>query len=491
LSIRTLSRDFVFYGLLDFSQRSLSILLVPIYTRVLTQSSYGNLDLILTVCSVLTVIVDLQFVSGFTRLYLDNVRTGLGPTFVGTAMLTRIGIGAIAVALFLGLGFGGFLELKFMPSFLAYRWIWTLAAITVPITFAFDILLVQAQMLRRKRQFFAGAFGNTFLLTVLSLVFTVFVPLGIFGVVLAQFLGKVIATALLFGGLWADVTFDFHGPILKELIGYSLPLVPGRWVGHADTYMSRFFVYASLGAAENAVLAITTKMAVVLGLFCVAFRTAWQPLAMSYIGNEGSDTFYVRSLRLLTAGGILSMYALTILSKPALVILAPGSYGAAELYVPFFLIGVLISEIDVNLQLGNQIAKKTGWISASSAAAIVMNIAVLAELTPRLGIYAACLGTLLSCVTRVTVTYFSAQRNCRIPYDKRSLAVLAAACGMLAVLSLGRSFDLLNYGPFLVAVITFGAGMTWLATGASERLLLKRSLSELRARLPLRRSEFS
>src|SRR5581483_5327278 len=203
----------------------------------------------------------------------------------------------------------------FLPSFLAHRAAWTLGAVAVPASFAFDLLLVQAQMLRWKKWFFAGALGNTLLLTVFSIVFTVVIPLGITGVLLGQLLGKVIAAGVLLFGLRREVSFQIVRGLLREITQYTLPLVPGRWVSHSSAYVSRFFIYAGMGASENAILAITTKLAAVLGFFCVAFRNAWQPLAMSYIGDEKGEQFYVRSLRVFIAGGVFSIFFLTALCK--------------------------------------------------------------------------------------------------------------------------------------------------------------------------------
>ena len=473
MSIKLLSRDFAFYGLLDFLRRSVGILLVPIYTRVLTQSTYGDLDLLLTVCSALTVLIDLQFVAGFSRLYLEQRGTGEGPRFVGTAVLTRVALGAMLAALFLALGFAGLLETKFIPSFLGNSTAWTLVALGIPVTFAYDILLVQAQMLRWKGWFFAGAFGNTLLSTVLCIIFTVCVPLGIVGVVLGQLLGTCAATCVLFAGLRREISLHYHSQLLRELTRYTWPLVPGWWLGFSSAYVSRFFIYAGRGADENAILSITTKLAAVLGLFSVAFRTAWQPLAMSYIGDESGERFYIRSLRVFMAGGIFSVFCLTVLSKPILAILVPRSYGVVEYYVPLFLIASIVGDLDGNFQLGNQISKKTHWMSIASAAAFTINLLILIMLTSRIGIYAAGIGLLLAFVVKVLITYFSAQQNYRIQYDKRSLSIFCFGCASLLILSVGRSAALISDTVFFSSAVLLGLSLPWITLAASERRLVR------------------
>ena len=479
MSIRVLSRDFAFYGVLDVIQRSLGILLVPIYTRVLTQSSYGNLDLILTSCSALTVLIDLQFLAGFSRLYLENRRSGNGPRFVGTTFITRVGLGALLVLLFLTLGHLGLLEWSFIPSFNANRTAWTIALLSIPVTFGFDILLMQAQMLRFKKWFVIGAVGNTLISTSLCVGLTLFLRMGVVGVVAGQLIGLSVATLLLFIGLRREIAFDYHRRLLREVATYALPLVPGRWMGHATAYASRFFIYAALGASENAILAITSKLTAAVGLFCVAFRTAWQPLAMAYIGQEEGERFFVRSLRIFMAGGIFSVCAFTLLLKPILAILAPASYHVAEYYAPSFFIATIVGELDVSLQLGNQIAKRTYWISLASGCAFAINLLILATLTTRFGIHAAGIGLLLSLAVKATITYFSSQRSHPIGYDKRSILLFAASCVALLMLAVGRSMEIVGSGAFYGGTAMIGMFVPFLMVDHTERNLIRVALWNL------------
>lgn len=483
MSIKSLTRDFAFYGLLDLLQRSLAIAMVPVYTRILSQASYGDLDLIFTIISALTVLIDLQLVAGFSRFYLQHHKEGRGPEFVGTSLLARALLGGAIAASVLALGFSGLLEGRYIPSFESNSTAWTLMLLGIPVSLTYEILLLQTQMLRQKKCFFFGAVGNTLLSTLLCIVFTVFAHLGIVGVVLGQFLGKVLATSFLFIGLWREISFRYSCRVFAELMRYTAPLVPGWWLGFSSAYISRFFVYGAQGAAENAILAITTKLASVLGLFIVAFRTAWQPLAMSLIGKDDGEKFYIGSLRLFMAAGILSIFGLTFFAKPLLALLAPDSYRGAAMYVPYFLVGSIIGELEVNLQLGNQISKKTHWMSIGSIIAFMLNLAILTILTVRCGIYAAAMGLLFSFILKVSITYLSAQRNYRIPYDKRAFYLFCTSCFALLALSAGRSMDIIHELAFLGGTAIVGVILPWMTLTRTERDYIKMSVGRYRNQL--------
>src|SRR5688572_21934174 len=108
--VRRLATDVAFYGVLDVLQRAVSVLLVPVYTRVLAQQDFGNLDLIFTVCGLLQVLVDLQQAQGFLRLYPEEQRLGTERVFAGSNLVVRLVLGVVVAAAFLALGAGGYVE---------------------------------------------------------------------------------------------------------------------------------------------------------------------------------------------------------------------------------------------------------------------------------------------------------------------------------------------------------------------------------------------
>ena len=476
MSMKRLIQDVGFYGLLDIMQRSVGVILVPVYTRVLSQGDYGNLDLILTVMSVLLVIVDLQLIPGFSRFYLEQRKAGTGERFAGTCITARLVLGTIIAVVFLLMGFCGQIEFSFLPSFLSNKISWIITAAIVPVSLTYDILLLQTRMLRWKKWFTIGALANCLLSCLFCLFFTVCLEWGIVGVVTGQLLGRAISTGLLMAGLKGEISLLFHKGTFSEMLRYTLPLVPGWWIAFSSAYMSRFFIYGVHGANQSAILAICLKLVNVIALFSISFRMAWQPLAMSYIGNDNGEAFYVRSMRLFMAGGIVSICCLTLLSGPLLVVLAPDSYRSAASYFPYFAVGTIIGEWENNLQLGNQISKKTYWISISSVFYFAINLIFLTFLTERYGIFAAALGLLVSSIARAAVTYFSSQKNNFIGYDNKSMALFCLGCGVLIFLTMAKDSELINASTYLSTIALIGCVLPWFIIAHSERQFIKKRI---------------
>lgn len=473
MSIKTLSIDFAFYGLLDLLQRSVSIIMVPVYTRALSQKEYGNLDIILISTSVFCLLVDLQFIAGFSRLYYENRTAGKGKRFAGTAIISRLIGGLTIPAGFLILGFLGTLEFSFLPSFKYNTVAWILAVINIPLSLTFEILLLQTRMLRWKKWFALGALSNCFLAGTLSAFFAVALGWGIVSVVLGLFIGLLVSVLLLGWGLRKEIELCLDPALFKVLIRYTLPLIPGWWLAFASAYVSRFFIFAELGADENAILAVCMKIASAIGLFGVAFEMAWQPIAMSHIGDAVGDIFYVRSMRLFIAGSIFSMFCLSTFLDPILTILVPGSYSMVKYYFPLFVVGIVLSGCASNLQLGHQIAKTTYWISISALISIAINVVILVALTKSYGIFAAGFAWVVSYAVKDFIMYYTAQLKYHISYDKKSFILLGLGCGLLLMLGFVSYRQLIPNWFFTSCAASIGVVLPWFVLRDSEWQAMK------------------
>lgn len=468
MSIKTLSSDIAFYGLLDLLQRSVSIILVPLYTRILSQKEYGDLDIILVFSSFLFILVDLQFTAGFTRLYYERRAEGKDNRFVGTAVVGRLIGSVVLLAVFFALGFSGRLEFDFIPSFQAYTLEWILAAASIPLTLTYDILLLQARMLRWKKWFALGSFSNVLVSSVLSTLFAILFKLGILSVLLGMFIGKLVGLLLLVCGLRKKITLCLDLKPFKSLLVYTWPLIPGFWLAYSSSYMNRFFVFSELGAEENAILSLCMKIVNVLAMFAIAFQSAWQPLAMSHIGSGGGNEFYVRSMRLFIAGSIFSMFFIAALLDPILSILAPDAYSVVRYYFPMFAVGMVVSTCATNIQLGHQIAKTTHWISFSSLITIAINFSILLLLTKSHGIFGAGFAWVVSFTASFFLMYYSAQKKYHIPYDSKAFATLGLGCVLLLFLGFMSYRQFISDWLFSICAALMGVALPWFVIKDSE-----------------------
>lgn len=480
MSFKKLGGDFAFYGLIDLIQRSLSLILVPFFTRVLDQNDFGNLDMFLVLLSIFSVLIDFQFISGISRLYLEYVSKGLGAKFAGTVVFFRFYIGIVLAISLSILGFFGFLEIGFMPSFLNNKLAWVLILIFVPFSISFEALLTQARMLRLKIPFASGAVISSVFTLFGSIVTTVVFGWGITGIIFSMLAGKIIGGLFIYFGLGNNIQACVDIQLLKPLFFYCMPLIPGWWLGFSATYVSRFFVYDILGPGDTALLAISMKLQGLIGIFAVSFRSAWLPLAMTLIEDKGGDSFYIRSMRLFISGGFLVTFLLTIYINPIMTIIAPSGYQDVGITFALFSLGCIIGEVESNLQLGCQIAKKTIWITFGSMFSFLISIIILYSYTSQMGIRAAGLALFLSSVGRIILTYLSSQYFRYIPYENKSLLIFGLGC--LVLLFNAQIHETLNIPiPYWRGILLFsGLWFSYKMLGNSEIQVILKSVQSIK-----------
>ena len=469
--VRRLTTDIAFYSVLGALQRAVTILLVPIYTRVLSQQDFGNLDLIIAACGLVQVLVDLQQAKGFMRFYAEHVRAGSERRFVGTNLITRLALGAFIAALFVGLGLGGYLERSFIPSFGLWRTTWIVAVATIPASLIGELLLLQTRLLGSRRLFATGALSNVLLSTIVCMILVAGLGWGLFGAVVGQCTGTIVSAFLLVWSLRTHITIAWDANIMKGVLRHTLPIVPGYWLASFSVHLCRFFMFGEMGAAQAAILAICLKVVGVVSLFSVSFRMAWQPLAMMNLGDERSDEQFSEAMRVFLIGGLLCVCGLAILAGPVVALLAPASYADASRYVTLFAFASIIGEIEASLQLGNQVAGKTFWLSVSAIAGFAVNVVALASFTRVLGIGAAVIGAIVSAVVGVSVAYASSQANHRIRYYKGAFLRFGVGCMLVGTITLFRG--IISSAILTALLASIGVCLSWMSLKADEKRLIR------------------
>ena len=101
MSLKILSKDFSFYGIIDILQRSIGFILIPYYTRRLTPSEFGEYDIFIVISAFLFVLIDLQIIAGFNRFYHEFKSTIEKQKLIGSViLLTNFGFNFSSCILF-------------------------------------------------------------------------------------------------------------------------------------------------------------------------------------------------------------------------------------------------------------------------------------------------------------------------------------------------------------------------------------------------------
>ena len=430
---KRLVRDASVYSISSVLARGFSLITVPIFTRILSPTDYGALDLLSYFSVLIPLVSGAALDQAVARFYLSSDDEIEKKRIASTVLFYTI-----------------FILLIFLPvarpaaSFMANTWLdGQVTDQTVLLVFAFtwtqsvfNIVCNQLKYTFLSKKFAICNIGNIIVSTALSFSFVVFLKLGVFGVFLGQTLGQMLFVVLSFYYARQSYALVFHWHTLRRMLRYSLPLVPGAVAFYAMQYVDRYALNELRGLEDVGIYGIGARLASLVNLFLMGFHSAWNPTVMKhYKDKDGPNRFkMVFSYFLFVTLGIL--LGLSLFSKEILLLFTTPTFSQGYVVVPLLVLAAILASIGGYFTYGIQIAQKSSYRLILNVSVLFFNIILNVLLIPRMGVIGAALSTMLSFLILAIMGIIISQRLYFVPYEWRNIwaaALLAAAVSNLVI----------------------------------------------------------
>lgn len=440
--------------------KTVSFLLLPLYTAALSPAEFGTADIFINTAVLLLPLVSLYAPEAVFRFRAGGERGAFG---VG---LLFLGVGLAAFALLLPLfGFSRILK-PYIGLLFAY--------VSASVLRSF-----LAQTLRADGAFGLYALQQVFcaLLTALLQYLLLFVfELGIagylLGVVLSDATTFLLLLLCLLGRWWEREPIT--RVLCKKMLKFSLPLIPTASLWWVMAVSDRFFVLRFCGERITGLYAAAGRLPSLLSFIVGVFLEAWH-YAWLRCKKEERETLFSRIyglfLPLLLAGGAL----ISLIARPLVeILLAPDYRGAME-FVPLLVLGAVCGGLSNYLDSVYALFYKTHASLLTALAAAGGNFLLNLALIPSLGGFGAALATALSYILLLMLRLWHVRRYLR--FEGRVPLLLSSLSFMLfGAALLGKGY-MLPGALFGAVVIAFCAPGGLLAL----RFFVKRGLIWLKA----------
>jgi len=227
------------YTLANTLRTLVAVALVPLYTRVLTQSEFGALEILTSMAGLVSLGLGLQLTFGIARFFHDENSQKQEVDFLSTFLWFRVIFYCAIILLLQPLGQS--IAEKFLPV-LARRELGVVLVFIAIIPLAIeDLLFFYLRLLDWRKRFVIFSVSSA----VLKLILTVSLVMsggGLMGVLSARFLGALITATVLVWVLRGKLRFIFSPKLLKPVMLFSLPMAFGPMVGWAHIYLGRFIM---------------------------------------------------------------------------------------------------------------------------------------------------------------------------------------------------------------------------------------------------------
>lgn len=379
---KVLAKNTVLVFLGTFGSSLISFLMLPLYTRWLTTSDYGTVDTISTYASILVACVFLNISDSifiFPKKATELERRGYfssGIAFILLAIVVSSLFFYVIISLLVY--FGQHNVLTDYPIMI--------------------FIIMCSTVIQLYCQAFTRSIDKMLIYSMTGIVTTFSVAL--FSILLIPYWGlkgyvASMVIASLAGALFSVVFSKSYRYFslrsvskgaLKQMLGYSVPLVPNSamwWIvnGLNRPIMEHFLSLASIG-----IYAVASKFAGLMQAFMNILSTAWTNSALDEYGCKDFENFYNSYLRFLITFLFIGLYILIPFSKPIIELLTTPEYYTAYRYMPILAFSLVLSGISGNIGAVFAAAKKSKYFFYSSLYAGSASLLLLLVFTPMFGL---------------------------------------------------------------------------------------------------------
>lgn len=338
--IKTFFKHGFIYSFSSFLSKSLSLILLPIYVRVLSSADYGFLDIAVIIGSLVNFIITLEIGQGIARFYgsLDSIQDRI--KMASTAFWFTI----CGYAIFIFIAF--YLKNSIL-SIIKIDNVTDLIFLLVICYYAVSgIFLFLQNQFRWQLQAKLNVFINilnllvtTFSTVVLLLVF----KMGIAGMFLGMIIGNMISSISAVY-LLKEIQFVFDIKILKSLLSFSGPLVFSSIAFIVATGIDRFVIKAIMTLEDVGMYGIAYRLSSPISLVMSGFQTALTPLIYKGFKDEQTKNDISTIFRYFCVLSMGMFLGLSIFAPEMLIVLTTEKYFGVYKVIPYLILSVLLSQ---------------------------------------------------------------------------------------------------------------------------------------------------
>jgi len=429
--LKAFFKDLSIYGLVPVFGKFISILLLPLYTRLLSSEDYGAQDVLVQLAIFMSFAICLELYSGIGRYYYtkgDNLEKA---RLVSSGLWFTVFNALIICSLVLL-----FKERIYSLFFTGteYRIAFSLALLWAPISAVYTYLLVMMRFEKRAKLYLVLV-NIQLLIRILSTIGLVAIfRLGVTGIILGHVLAEISAVVMFLVVLRKRMTFVFEYSDIRQSLRFSLPLVPAVLAIAFEKPLVRYLVSYNLSLSDLGIFTIALQISMLLSFLHSGLSMVWQPYLYDMLNKKGYETEINRiySVLLGFSGLICSLVILN--SRLILNILTQPEYYPAVGIIGFISIKSVIEILRTVAGCGPMIAKRTELNMYYEIAASAVTVIGFLAFKDRFGIAGLAIAMLCGAVLKFVWSSILTARLTKIRINHVKTAIYVAILLFIAIL---------------------------------------------------------
>jgi O-antigen/teichoic acid export membrane protein len=467
-----LGRNTLVYGLGGILGRVVSVVMLPVYTRYLSPTQYGVLQLLDMAGDITAILFTAGIRSGLQRFYFkaatqDQRDEVVFTTFFLEMVLSVAGtIALIASAnivnrvLLTGAGTPDLVRLAALNFTLATMTAVPLALLMIEQRATLNTVIVLAKLTIQVS---------------LNIYFLAYRHLGVASLLLSTAIANAVMGLALVAWMLVRTGLRLSRTMVRDLRRFGVPYQIAAASAFILTFADRFFLAHDRGTAEVGLYGLAYQFGFLLySVSSGPFLTAWEPQRYQLVSHsrEERDASYARDFLYFNFVLVTAALGIVLFARPVLAVLTSRPYHSAASIVPIIVACYVVQSWGDVVRFGINVAERTKLIAWASWIATAVVLLAYAVLIPPFGGVGAAWATFIAFLVRFGLMLRWSQQVWPVTYRwSRPLLLTTIAVAVYGL-------EILSPLTRVSGQIAVGLGLTLLYAAMAWRFVLDDSHRE-------------
>jgi O-antigen/teichoic acid export membrane protein len=429
--IRQFFKDSFLYGLASIIIQGIPLLILPVYVRLLPPSEYGAMEIILIFAALMNLTVALEINQGFARHYPDAKTTAEKRAYASTALWFT----AAAYGLFVLVAL---MCLRPLTALILHSTVWekTIGAAVMASGVHGVYLLLQNQLRWQLKPlaYITASLTYVCLSVALGIWIIARYHTGVIGIFYGQIMGALVAGYCAWFMGRDNYGFLFKWSKCKEMLAFSLPLIPSSVSVIVAAYVDRIAIQNMMTLNDVGIYSVGFRVASVANVMMAGIYFSLTPLIYQHYRKVSTPGELATIFTYFLSGTLPIIMGMAIFSREILRLFTTPPYYSAWVIIPILSIASILSKMYI-FAPGLDIEKKTKKIALINIVAAAINAGLNILLIPLLGIAGSALATLISTMALFYAYMQTSQKLYPIPYQWGKISKSCVASIFFIILS--------------------------------------------------------
>jgi len=414
-----LFQNIFIYTISDIVPKSLAFFMVPLLTRHLTVAEYGIFGYLQALITFLTLLFTLGLNGAATRFFFEMEEPEQRRKLMGTIfMLLALNVICMSVLLLT--------TMFLLPDSLFTNiplWPFYPYAIFSAALFSF-LGLPLALAIAEKKAITFGVLQSSRTITIFGaiVILVIWNQMGAEGIIYGYLLSSLLIGAISLQQIFKQATITFPSPHAREILAFSIPLLPHAIAGWILQLSDRLFLERLSNLEQLGIYSAACQLGLVMDLLMNSIKNA----AIPYYYQLLDKVDYARELlgellHLVIPIFLIISLGLILISREVFTLLVDQRYSSGQMiYIMTVFMGLFHGLYFCTIPIIMH-RKKTRWLAATTGIVAFINFGLNALLIPIYQAWGAALATLVSYALLFLLTVLASQQLLTVSWPFKRL----------------------------------------------------------------------